>query len=326
METIKNITTRFGPTGALFLGLFILLIYIALGFFYFQQGTKQRDLQAQIVKLGAIIAKPLSSREELQAQYNNVTSNLTPMTDKDYIATLVNLAEKSGIDVTEKSKKFLVPPATYSNTKVGGDTYQLISFKKIYVQGDYDSIMNFISRLDSGAALKTMVLKEVVFTQQIVQVGAAEKERSAEFHMVAEAVKAMMSDNRLPGLPHPMRYANGVATNLMGDDPTTDGAIEGFPDITTTAADKGYTGNLTPRDGYVLYKHDKILADNTTQYQTVSYLTTLTTKYYYTCEADGTVRQWSGPDVVIALEYLNKEAPEVELRAEVDVDIYTKTK
>jgi hypothetical protein len=134
----------------------------------------------------------------------------------------------------------------------------------------------------------------------------------------------MMTDNNLVALPNPMSYANGIATNLMGNDPEVEGAIEGFPDITTRAADKGYTGNLTPRDGYVLYRHDKIPSDNTTEYETVSYLTTLTTNYYYTCEADGTVRQWDGSDVTTAAEYLGSEATEVELQVDLDVDIYSK--
>ncbi len=326
METLRKITTRFGTTGALFLGGFILIIYIALGFLYFQQGTEQKKLREQIVKLGAVLARPLSSTEELQAQYDNVTSSLVPIPDKAAIELLVSIAERSGIDVTKESGKFRVPPATYSQTKVGGGTYQLISFKKIYVQGDYDSVMTFISILDSGTepALKNMVLTRVAFNQKVVKVGAEEIERRAEFRAVVDAVKAMMSDNNLRTLPHPLSFVTGTATNLMGDDPDTEWAVEGFPDITTTAAEKGYTGNLTPRDGYVLYKHDKILKDNPAEYQTVNYLATLKTKYYYTCEADGKVRQWAGSNVVIAMEYAGSEESEVELQVEVDVDIYTK--
>ena len=184
--------------------------------------------------------------------------------------------------------------------------------------------MAFISALDSGTALETMVLRKVVFNQQLVLVGGEEGDRRAEFRNVASAVKAMMTDNGLSQIPNPMNSAGGIATNLMGDDPNTVGTAEGFPDTTTTAVQKGYTGNLTPRGGYVLYKHDKISADDSAQYETVNYLTTLTTKYYYTCEANGAVRQWDGSNIITAAEYLGIEQSKIELRANVDVDIYTK--
>jgi len=131
---------------------------------------------------------------------------------------------------------------------------------------------------------------------------------------VSLAVIAMMTENGLSVIPASLEYAGGIATNDMGSTLTT-----GFPDITATAAEKGYTGTGTPRDGYVLYKHDKISADNTTEFETVSYIPLLTTEYYYTCEADGTVQQFDGPDVATAIEYVD-----IETVATLDVDLYAK--
>jgi len=131
---------------------------------------------------------------------------------------------------------------------------------------------------------------------------------------VSVAVIAMMTENGLSVLPVPLEYAGGTATNDMGSTLTT-----GFPDITTTAAEKGYTGTGTPRDGYVLYEHDEVSTDNTTQFETVSYIHLLTTEYYYTCEADGTVRQFDGADVATVMEYVD-----IETVATLDVDLYTK--
>ena len=324
METIKNLITRLGPSAGLFLICFILIIYIAIGFLYFQQGAKQRDLEEKIVNLTAVVSRPVSSDEELQAAYDNVTSNLAPLTDSAAIAMLVSIAEQSGIDIN--SDKFRVPSATHSTAKVGGGTYQLISFRNIQVQGDYDDVMAFISDLDSGTTLNNMVLKKAAISQQIVPLSAEEIARRSEFSNVASAVEDMMLDNALWELPNPMSFANGVATNLMGDDPNTEGMVEGFPDITTTAAEKDYTGTGTPRDGYVLYQHDKIFTGSPSQYETVSYFTTLTTKYYYTCEADGTVRQWDGPNVATAEEYLSRgeSKTKTELTANMDIYIYIK--
>ncbi len=116
-----------------------------------------------------------------------------------------------------------------------------------------------------------------------------EEARRTEFHNVSSSVIALMVDNNLALLPNPVTLA---ATNYMGDDPATGATVEGFPDNTTTAANKGYTGVGTPRVGYVLYRHDKISTD-TTLFTTVSYVSMLKTKWYFTCDEDGTVHQWN---------------------------------
>ena len=324
METIKNLITRFGPSGGLFLAGVILIIYVAFGFLYLQQGAKQREFEEQIVKLSAVVARPLAGSAELQTEYEEVNQALAPMTNRAAIAMLVSIAEESGIDISEDSGKFKVPLATSNEAKVGAGTYQLISFRNIRVQGDYDNIMTFISNLDSGTTLKTMVLKKVVANEVEVIFSGEEGDRRAEFRKVTSAVKEMMIDNGLLTIPNPINFDGGVAANLTGDDPNTEETVEGFPDIATTAAEKGYTGNVTPRDGYVLYEHDKISTDNTTRFETVSYFSTPTTKYYYTCEANGRVRQWGGLSVVTAREYLGSEESKIETKITVDVDIYLK--
>ena len=171
---MENLITRLRHMGRLFLIGFLLIIYIALGFLYFQQVPQQRELTEQITKLSLILAKPLPSTEKLQDEYDEVNRSLSPMTDKDAIAKLVSIAEKSGIDIDESVGKFIVPPVTLSQAKVGGGTYQLLSFRNIHVQGDYDNVMAFISVLDSGEIVldsgetpKTivMVLKSVATSQ-----------------------------------------------------------------------------------------------------------------------------------------------------------------
>ncbi len=324
MESIKKLLTRFWPAGGLLLGGLLVIIYIAFGFVYMQQGPKQKELEEQITRLTLVVARPLPSSEELQAEYEKVNSLLAPRTDSVAIAKLVGIAEESGIDTSEASNLFRVPPASFSQVKVGGGDYQLVSFRNISVQGDYDSVMAFISDLDSGTTLKTMVLKRVVTTETEVPFTGEEGARRAEFRKVAAAVMDMMDDIALAEIPHPMNLAGDNATNLMGDDPDTEETVEGFPDITTTAADRGYSGNTTLRAGYVLYNHDKISTDNTTQFETVSYIDVLTTNYYYTCEFNGTVRQFDGADVATATEYLARAASKMDTVAFVDVVIYTK--
>ncbi len=323
-NVIKNLLSRFWPMGALILGGFLLIIYIALGILYLQQGAQQRQFEQQIVKLSAILAKPLPSTEELQAQYEEANLALAPMTDYDAVGILVSIAEESGIDIDVASGKFKVPAATINTVTVGEGKYQVRSFSGIHVQGDYENVLAFISDLDSGKTLQTIVLKRVTTRQVEVEFTGTEAARRAEFREVASAVKAMMNDNGLSEIPNPINFAGGVATNLMGDDPDTEEVVEGFPDNTTTTVIKGYSGNATPRAGYVLYEHDKISTDNSTQFETVSYIGVLTTQYFYTCEADGTVRQFDGPYVTTATEYFGSEPSKMETIATVDVDIYTK--
>ncbi len=324
MEVIKNLLFKLRHAGVLFLISLILIIYIALGFLYWQQEAQQEKFTGQIAKLNVILAKPLPSVEALQAESEAVNLALAPMTNVAAIEMLVGIAKEHGIDVDGASGKFSVPTAGVGRTNVGGGAYQVLSFNGIRVQGDDDDVTAFISDLDAGKTLKTMVLKRLSTSQVEVVFIGEEGARRAEFRSVVSAVLAMMEDNGLTEIPNPMSFARGVAANFTGDNPATNATVEGFPDITTTAAEKGYSGNATIRAGYVLYQHDKISTDNTTQFTTVSYIGKLTTKYCYTAEADGTVRQFDKANVSAATEYETREASKSETVVSVDVDIYFK--
>ena len=324
MEIIKKLLIKFWSLGVLLLiGLF-LVIYIALGFVYLQQGAKQEELEKQIVNLSIVLDRVLPSGEELRAKYDEVNLALAPMDTKDAIEKLVSIAKESGIDIDPLTDRFHVPSAKLSQEEMDGGTYQLLSFSDIRMQGDYDDVMAFISDLDSGKTIETMVLRRVLINDVEVEFTGEEGARRAEFRSVIAAVADMMDATALSTIPNPINFAGGVATNLMGDDPNTEGTVEGFPDITTTDAARGYSGNATLRVGYVLYNHDKIDSDNTTLFETVSYINTLTTNYYYTSAADGTVRQFSEANPATATQYLGSEASKTEVIARVSVDIYTK--
>ncbi|MFQ6121809.1 MAG: hypothetical protein ACE5LA_01945 [Dehalococcoidales bacterium] len=322
---MENLLARIGRLGFLILVGVFLIIYIALGILYFQQGTKQKDLEEQINKLRIVVAKPLPSPEKLRAEYDEVNRSLSPMSVPEAIAILVGIAERSGIDVAPGSGKFSVPPpGDPKMQKVGEGNYQILPFRSVKVQGDPDSVTAFLSDLDSGKTMKTLILKKVDVSWTQIRYVGEEAARREEFREVLAAVTAMMVDNALDEIPNPISYASGNATNYMGDDPNTVGTLEGFPDTTTTATQKGYTGAGTPKDGYLLYEHDKIVTDNATQFETVSYIDELTTQYYYTCETDGTVRQFDGPDIATATEYLGSEESRTETIVILDVDLYTK--
>ena len=292
-----------------------LIIYIGLGSVYLQQGPKQKDLEEQIMKTMVVVNKPLPSIEELQAKYDDVNEALAPIEIPEALEKIVGIAEKSGIDVSPEGRKFQInPPGKPGKKKIGEGTYQVITFSNIKAQGDFDAVMNFVADLDKGATLKTMILEKADF--KWVQLNLAEEEvaRRAEFSAVIQAVAEMMSENDLDAIPQPVASGEDVAVNDMA----------AFPDVATTVQSKGYTGAGEPRDGYLLCGHDRIIADNTTEYETVSYIDIPFTEYYYTCEEDGSVRQFDGPAPETATEYMDSEEVVFETVATVSVAIYTR--
>ncbi len=280
-----------------------LVAYIALGIFYWQQNSKQAELLEQIKKTSAVVSKPLPSDAQLMAEFNQVNHSLAPVSVPDALALIVDIARENGIDVSPEADKFNIPaPGEMQNRQIGENTYQVLPINSIRVMGDPDAVMSFLSDLDGGGTLETMILRKVNISQAERVIKAEEKKQREEFRLVSLAVLEMMADNGLTEIPAPLDYEGGLATNDMGS-----GAEIGFPDSSTPAADKGYTGDGSPRPGYVLYEHDRVTADDTMQFETVSYVPEPVTAYYYTVEADGTVRQFDGPDVATATEYPDNE-------------------
>ena len=178
MEDIKNLLNRFRHSGVLLFIGFLLIIYVAFGFVYWQQSLKQKDLEEQNAKISVIVAKPLTSKEELKAEYDEVNLSLVSMTDSDAIAILVSIAEKSGIDTDPDSNKLIVPSTAVREEKVGEATYRVFSFKNISAQGNHDNVMAFISDLDSGETQETMVLKRITINQIEIKVEGEEETKT----------------------------------------------------------------------------------------------------------------------------------------------------
>jgi len=176
---MNNLLARFRHSAALILIGFFLIIYIALGFLYFQQGAQQKGFEEQIAKLNLVVAKPLPDIKNLQAEYDEVNASLAPVTGSDALTILVGIAKKSGINVDPDNGNLSIPPPTVSEKKVGDGSYQILSFKNIIVQGNYNLVMAFISALDSGEKLNTMVLTRIT-TSQVEVIVEGEEETKTE--------------------------------------------------------------------------------------------------------------------------------------------------
>ncbi len=141
------------------------------------------------------------------------------------------------------------------------------------------------------------VLAAVVIPNVGRFLGRGEDEaRRTEFHNVSSAVIAMMVDNALTEIPNPIS-ASANATNDM----------TAYPDSTSVggSADKltdpdGVTYTAVDDPGYLLYGHDRTGGGVAGPY--VNYVNMTDTTYFYTCDADGTVHQWSAAG---GTEFLN---------------------
>jgi type IV pilus assembly protein PilA len=106
--------------------------------------------------------------------------------------------------------------------------------------------------------------------------------KDTELHNLQSAVVAMMTDNNISALPNPVTAGTG--------------AMDAFPDATTTAAAKGLDAG--DGDGYLLFSHDMTAGGSVADGFLENYLTFNVTSYCYTVLGDGTVTQlatkWDG--------------------------------
>ncbi len=137
------------------------------------------------------------------------------------------------------------------------------------------------------------VLAAVVIPNIGQFIGAGEEEaRETDYSTVQTSVHSMMVDNEISSITTPaFAFTGGAATNNMSI----------FPDSATTPAAKGFIVPTvaTNKSGYLLYTHD--VADDGAATPTVNYTSPSTSTYFYTCESDGTIRQWD--DAALSNEY-----------------------
>ena len=118
------------------------------------------------VKGGSITLEPKFQYIDMPAVYHEVNLALSPLEVPAAIVILVGIAEESGINVDPASGKFNVPaPGGTAKQTGGGGTYQVLPFRNIKVQGNYENVIAFISNLDSGKTLKTAILARVSISQ-----------------------------------------------------------------------------------------------------------------------------------------------------------------
>ncbi len=323
MEALRNLLVRYGAMGVLIFVGCLLIVYAGLIIIFMQQDTKQVELEGQIERTSAIIAKPMSDASELEAEYQDVLTKLEPLTRDEAIALLVGIAAKHGVDVGSEAGGLVIPPASIETGPgtIGDGNYQVMSFDEISIQSSYENVIALINDLDSGATMETMVLTGFVILSLEGTGGdpggdAERLVRAAEFDLVQTAVRAMMAANNLNSIPNPVSEAIGIASNNMAAFPDPFSGWLGSPGGKTFDARGGSYG-AGDAIGYVLIDHDDA-ADGSTGGR-VDYIGLPRTEYFYTCETDGTISQFPASD-------LSGEEPETapsDVSAVLSVDIYS---
>lgn len=170
---MRNVINRVRRMGLLFIVGMLVIIGVGVGIVYLQQGAKQEDLQGQIDQLSLNLLRPLPSIEKIEAEYDEVKSALSPIAVTEIFDIIIEIAEENGIDTAPDSGKFSISPIASGANKagtVGSGSYMILSLLNIRVQGDCDAVVTFISELESGERLKTLVVKRVDIGRQSLEV------------------------------------------------------------------------------------------------------------------------------------------------------------
>ena len=139
------------------------------------------------------------------------------------------------------------------------------------------------------------VLAAVVIPNVGRFIGRGEDEAAdTEFANVQSAVVAMMVDNQLSTLPHPVTDADAGTAGIQGTDnmssfPDPDSACETVGEKVTDPDGYTYTSG-GDKDGFILYQHD-INGQDGADNVTVNYVATEMTKGTYVVDESGTVTQ-----------------------------------
>lgn len=144
---------------------FLLLVFTIFSIIYFQQSSKQEELTQQISTTSRILSKPAPDDERLRLQYEEINQSVSSLTIDVTFQKIVSIAGVSGIDVGPDGSKLLITNFSLGTEKIGETNYSVYSFRDVKVLGEHDKVMAFITNLDSGNNLKTLVMKKVTLSQ-----------------------------------------------------------------------------------------------------------------------------------------------------------------
>ena len=144
------------------------------------------------------------------------------------------------------------------------------------------------------------VLAAVVIPNIGQFIGAGEEEaRETEFSTIQTAVHSMMVDNEISSIPTAaFPFSGGAATQTMTAFPDS-ASVGGTVQKATDPDGLAYTALDSP--GFLLRDHDK--TGGGVAGPLIDYVAVSTSAYFYTCDADGTIRQFADAGLVTEYTY-----------------------
>ncbi|MFC2058870.1 hypothetical protein ACFLTS_04415 [Chloroflexota bacterium] len=140
------------------IGLF-LIIYVAIGIRYYQQGSEQTELEDEIFQVSRIAIQSKESAKELEDKVELIRSIIpaSDLKETDVYQLILTIAEQAGVLPDGDVK---INFRTEGQKKIGSGTYKTLSFS-LTANGSYNAIRQFVEVLDHESTdLATTVLDE----------------------------------------------------------------------------------------------------------------------------------------------------------------------
>ncbi len=149
---IARIKALAAPIG---LGLFVIMA-VAIGLVYFQQGGEQGDLRAEIDQQVRITSRARQSAEAIEARFQEVQDAIpsADLKETDVFEVVLDIAGRSGVAASIRLQSL-------GTRKVGKTDYRVLTFT-VTGTGGAEEVDAFIEALDRGqTSLPTLVLEDL---------------------------------------------------------------------------------------------------------------------------------------------------------------------
>ncbi len=137
------------------LGLFVIMA-VAIGLVYFQQGGEQGDLRAEIDQQVRITSRARQSAEAVEARFREVQDAIptADLRETDVYEVVLDIAGRSGVAASIRLQSM-------GTKKVGKTDYRVLTFT-VTGTGGAEEVDAFIEALDRGqTSLTTLVVDDV---------------------------------------------------------------------------------------------------------------------------------------------------------------------
>lgn len=140
----------------------LLIMYGALAVVYWQQGSQQVSIRAQLAPLSRVVAQPREGLEGLKAQVAEARALIPQdLRETDVYPIIRALAAENGVAVRSQTA------GKETQGKIGDTVYRVMPFT-LQVGGEgvtYQQVVDFIANLETQRRLPTLLIGNVAISQ-----------------------------------------------------------------------------------------------------------------------------------------------------------------